>query len=616
MPEPDDITLLRQYAGGDESAFTVLFERHVHLVYSAALRQVRNSSHADEITQAVFILLARKAKSLSPKTVLSGWLYQAARLTTASLIKREIRRQRREQEVYMQNSTEPDTSLWEQISPLLDDAMGRLGEQDRNAIVLRFFENRTPQEMAATMKLNEVTARKRLSRALEKLRTFFAKRGVVSTTAIIAGTISTHSVKAAPAGLAKAATAIAIAKGGAAPASLAALIKGVLWRMAWAQAKPVVLAGAVLLFGTAATMESVQTIHSAAGPDIEGDWEGTATDSLAIGVKHGEPPHCRVVLRISQTNGVYNVSADEIDLGKKDIRATHVTYKYPRVRFYMGDWGQCEAKLNSDATAMTLDFGLKREMDIVLQRTDTPDAVPERLTESEFAARPGENLQGYWKGNIIGFGPPAYLKIAAQSDGGYRGELNLPALGVNHWPVAVIDGRPGRPFVTFKLTCSVGMFQGRLNESGTAIVGNAFSSGIGLPGAFTRANYRPEKTPPESDYAFSTETDLQGHWTTEVDASLLTIVADGRLKKIPLDLDIAESANGTYSATLASPLAELFGAGDPIPATVFKHPLPDVQLNWRWVAAAFDGKLEDGKLVGKWNEGGESFAVTFERTAQ
>jgi DNA-directed RNA polymerase specialized sigma24 family protein len=102
MPEPDDIKLLKEYAGGDESAFTALFERHVHLVYSAALRQSRNPSHAEEITQAVSILLVRKAKLLSPKTVWSGWLYQAARLTTASLIKREIRRQRREQEVYMQ----------------------------------------------------------------------------------------------------------------------------------------------------------------------------------------------------------------------------------------------------------------------------------------------------------------------------------------------------------------------------------------------------------------------------------------------------------------------------------------------------------------------------------
>ncbi|HEX9045893.1 MAG TPA: sigma factor [Verrucomicrobiae bacterium] len=129
MPEPDDITLLKQFAAGDESAFTALFYRHINLVYSVALRQVRNPSFAEEITQAVFILLARKAKSISTKTVLSGWLYQTARFTAASVIKREIRRQRREQEVYMQNLTEPETPLWEQIAPFLDDAMGCLGEQ-------------------------------------------------------------------------------------------------------------------------------------------------------------------------------------------------------------------------------------------------------------------------------------------------------------------------------------------------------------------------------------------------------------------------------------------------------------------------------------------------------
>jgi RNA polymerase sigma factor (sigma-70 family) len=225
MPEPDDITLLKQYAGGDESAFTALFERHVHLVYSAALRQARNPSHAEEVTQAVFILLARKAKSLSPKTVLSGWLYQAARLTTASLIKREIRRQRREQEVYMQTLTEPDTSLWEQILPLLDDAMGRLGEKDRNAIVLRFFENRTPQEVAAALKLNDVTARKRVSRALEKLQKFLFKRGIASTAGTLAGAISTHSVQPAPVALVKIIAAAALAKGAAASIPTLALAK-------------------------------------------------------------------------------------------------------------------------------------------------------------------------------------------------------------------------------------------------------------------------------------------------------------------------------------------------------------------------------------------------------
>jgi RNA polymerase sigma factor (sigma-70 family) len=225
MPEPDDITLLKQYAGGDESAFTAVFERHVNLVYTAALRQARNPSQAEEVTQAVFILLAQKAKSLSPKTVLSGWLYQAARLTTASLIKREIRRQRREQEVYMQSLTEPDSPLWEQISPLLDEAMGRLGENDRNAIVLRYFENKTPQEAAAALNLKEVTARKRVSRALEKLQKLFSKRGIASTAETLAGAISIHSVQPAPVALVKALAAAGLAKGAAASLPALALAK-------------------------------------------------------------------------------------------------------------------------------------------------------------------------------------------------------------------------------------------------------------------------------------------------------------------------------------------------------------------------------------------------------
>ena len=611
MPEPDDIGLLRQYAGGDESAFTVLFERHVHLVYSTALRQVRIPSHAEEITQAVFILLARKAKSLSPKIVLSGWLYQAARLTTASLIKREIRRQRREQEVYMQTFTEPDTSLWEQMSPLLDDVMGCLGEQDRNAIVLRFFENRTPQEMAATLKLNEVTARKRVSRALEKLRKSFARRGVVSTTAVIAAAISAHSVKAAPAGIVKAGTAIAIAKGGTASASLMGLIKGTVWRMAWPQVKPVALAGVVLLFGTAATVDSLQSAHPASPPDIEGAWEGTATLPLSFLGGVEKPAHCRVVLKIAQTNGVYSASVDEIDLGKRDIRATRVIYKYPYVQFYLRDWGQCEAKLNANGTAMTFDFKRKLALDLVLQRTNSPDAVPERLRQSEFAAGNSGNLQGYWQG---GWPPifPANLKIVAQSDGGYRGELDLPQLGVRHWPVALTNNGL---FVTGEPLCGVGHFQGRFNGRGTRVIG-ILTLGGGIPITFSRAEYRPEETPPERDYAFSAETDLQGHWVTEVDASLLRIVSDGVLRKIPLGLDIAKAADGTYSAALVEPLAEFLGAEDPMPATFFKHPLPSVYLKWMTVGAAFDGELSQGKLVGKGTVAGQSFAMTFERRSQ
>ncbi len=203
MPETDDITLLRQFAEGDESAFRVLVERYVHLVYSAAIRQVGNAFNAEEITQAVFIILTQKAKSLSPKTILSGWLYQTARLTAANFLRSEFRRQQRDQEAYMQSTlNEPGPGPWEQIEPLLDEAMGRLGESDRNAIVLRYFENKSPQETAVTLKLTEATERKRVSRALEKLRKFFTRRGLALSTAVIAGAVSANSVQAAPAGLA------------------------------------------------------------------------------------------------------------------------------------------------------------------------------------------------------------------------------------------------------------------------------------------------------------------------------------------------------------------------------------------------------------------------------
>ena len=122
MPELDDQQLLAEFVGrNSEAAFTSLVARHVNLVYSAALRFTGNRHHAEEITQAVFIILARKAGSLRRDVVLSGWLYQTARLTAANFVKGEIRRQRREQEAYMQSApNESDSdSVWRQLAPFL-----------------------------------------------------------------------------------------------------------------------------------------------------------------------------------------------------------------------------------------------------------------------------------------------------------------------------------------------------------------------------------------------------------------------------------------------------------------------------------------------------------------
>ncbi|MGO9002663.1 MAG: RNA polymerase sigma factor, partial [Limisphaerales bacterium] len=163
MQELDDTALLREYVErNSEEAFAALVTRHVNKVYSVALRLTGNPHSAEEITQAVFVILAKKSRQLGKRVILSGWLYQTARLTAVTFIRGGIRRARREQEAYMQSTlTEPDAAAWEQITPLLDEAMGRLGETDRHAVVLRFFDGKSIREVGAALGANEDAAKKR-----------------------------------------------------------------------------------------------------------------------------------------------------------------------------------------------------------------------------------------------------------------------------------------------------------------------------------------------------------------------------------------------------------------------------------------------------------------------
>ena len=213
MHELDDNALLREFAEhGSHPAFAELVARHVNKVYSVAWRHTRNPHSAEEITQAVFVMLAQKAGTLGKNVILSGWLYQTARLTAVTLIRSDIRRAQREQEVLMQNHSDESAAAdpWPHIAPLLDDAMAGLSETDRHAVVLRYFDGKSLKEVGVALGGSEDAAKMRVHRAVEKLRTFFTKRGVTLSAAGLTAAITVNSVQSAPIGLAAAVTAAAL----------------------------------------------------------------------------------------------------------------------------------------------------------------------------------------------------------------------------------------------------------------------------------------------------------------------------------------------------------------------------------------------------------------------
>jgi RNA polymerase sigma factor (sigma-70 family) len=262
MPDAKDMDLVREYAArNSEPAFETLVRRHVSLVYSVALRQTGKPAQAEEITQAVFLILARKAARLRPDTVLAAWLHETARFVSASFLRGEARRRRREQEAYMQSQFQESAAdpAWEQLAPLLDEAIGRLGKADRNAVVLRFFQNKSAREIAAALNVHESAAQKRLNRAVEKLRAHFLKRGVAVSAGALIGSLSVNSVHGAPAHLAASVMAVS-AKGTAISTSTLTLIKGALKIMAWTKAKTAIVVGASVLLAAGTTTITVKGI--------------------------------------------------------------------------------------------------------------------------------------------------------------------------------------------------------------------------------------------------------------------------------------------------------------------------------------------------------------------
>jgi RNA polymerase sigma factor (sigma-70 family) len=252
----DNHALLAEYARtGSDAAFYELVTRYVGLVYSTALRLVGGDAHlAEDVAQTVFLDLARRASSLSSEVMLGGWLHQRTFNVAAPMMRAARRRQSREKEaVQMSALQDPSADNLERVAPMLDEAITKLDNADRTAILLRFFERRDFRAIGQALGSNEDAARMRVNRALAKLHIILTHRGVTLSAAALGTALSAETLTATPAGLVTIVAGHVLASSAAGGPAFATLLK----IMAMTKLKTGVIT-AVILAG-AATSLVIQT---------------------------------------------------------------------------------------------------------------------------------------------------------------------------------------------------------------------------------------------------------------------------------------------------------------------------------------------------------------------
>ncbi len=318
----DDFQLLREYVErGVEGAFRELVERHARMVHGVAWRVLGDHTAAEEATQATFILLARKASRLREGTLLAGWLYRTARFVALEARRADHRRvQHHAAARDMNQSAEP---AWEEISRGVDEALDSLGAKDRDAIVLRFFEDKSFAEVGGALGTTEAAAKMRVTRALEKLRGKLMREGIAVSVMKLSTGLATHGAPEVPATFAQSVSAEALKLSGPSSPPLAALVKGALKVMAWNKVRNgAAIALIILLLGGGAAFIALKQPRDGARPPtmatfepMAGEWEGTFVMSgdgfaeplrqdAALSIQTApDGRSCRIEMRVLAPNG-------------------------------------------------------------------------------------------------------------------------------------------------------------------------------------------------------------------------------------------------------------------------------------------------------------------------
>ena len=256
--QAQDGELLRRAAGGSRAAVAEIARRYVGFVYAAARRQVRDAHLAEDVTQAVFVILAQKVRRINPGAPLPAWLFTTTRYAAANATKLRNRREFHERKAAaMRNTVREGDPLPAALEGMLDEALADLRASDRTAILLSYMAGKSWREVADALGTTEEAARKRVTRAVAQLRGFFARRGVVTTgAALVAVITSSAEASVPPALLGTVTAAVSVGTSAGAGAGAAAsgaasslIAKGAVHMMTWAHVK-LAAAGAVVFLGT------------------------------------------------------------------------------------------------------------------------------------------------------------------------------------------------------------------------------------------------------------------------------------------------------------------------------------------------------------------------------